>query len=269
MSWLDSAAYLSTFAGCLVAVGASITSRAWRPSALVGRWALLAGAVTATVGLVSRWASVGHPPIFGTFENTYSLAWALATSATVASIMRPRWRGVWCWAAPWALASLLWGTRFRSAQVPLTISEQSLWVDVHVVFAWIALVLLLAASTLSILRLAGRRPLEMEGDDADVTLTNLLMAGFSALTALLAVGSWYLYVLFAVFWKWEIVETLTLIAWIGYGMVIHGRLFYRWRGRVLDIGVALLLPVLLLAFFIWSVFPGTYHYFDIPLVRPY
>ena len=94
-------------------------------------------------------------------------------------------------------------------------------------------------------------------------------AGFSALTALLAVGSWYLYILFAVFWKWEIVETLTLIAWIGYGVVIHGRLFYRWHGRTLDIGVALLLPVLLLAFFIWSVFPGTYHYFDIPLVRPY
>lgn len=265
MNTLYAAAFALTLLGVLLSFGAVFFARA----RTVGRWVILGAAVAALLGFGVRWAVAGHPAIFGTFENTYALATALLLAAAIAGLWGPRFRDSWRWAAPWALAALLYGTRFRSDPVPLTISEQSLWVDVHVAFAWVALVSLLAASTGAIIRLSGRKPLGMESDDADRLITECLMAGFCAFTAMLVTGAWYSFVLFGVFWQWSTVETLSLTTWLGYALVIHGRLFYRWRGRRLDLAVVLVLPVLIAAYFIWSALPDAWHFFDIPLVKPY
>ncbi len=269
MTALMNVLYSATFLLTLLAVTASLVAIARREAMPVGRWIANAAAIAALAGFAARWYVAGHPAIFGTFENTYALAASLLVGATAIGIWRPRLQDIWRWAAPWALAALLYGTRFRSDPVPLTISEQSLWVDVHVAFAWVAFVALLAATTSALLRLAGRKPLGMDIEAADRFITECLMAGFSAFTAMLATGSWYSFIIFGVFWQWSTVETLSLAAWLGYALVIHGRLFYRWSGSLLDIGVVAVLPVLVAAYFIWSVIPDTWHYFDIPLMKPY
>lgn len=261
--------YYATFFLTLACVAISLAAVARRTLLPAGRLVALAAAAAAVAGFGARWIVAGHPAIFGTFENTYALATALLAGAAIAVVSAPRLRDIWRWASVWALIALLYGTQFRSDPTPLTISEQSLWVDVHVAFAWVALVSLLAATTASVLRLAGRRPLDMEAEESDRLITECLMAGFCGLTAMLATGSWYSFILFGDFWKWSVVETLSLSVWLGYALVIHGRLFYRWSGRRLDVAVVLVLPVLIAAYFIWSVLPGTWHYFDIPLVKPY
>lgn len=220
------------------------------------------------LGLTARTIAAGHLPIFGTFENTYTAAWALMLAGVIVSY-RTRVIGAWRMAAPWAIVLLLYGFRFRSEPVPLTISEQSFWVDIHVAFAWLAFTGFIAASTLSIAALAGKPVIGLEGDELDLAHQRLMLVSFLNFCATLILGSWYLYVLFGTFWKWEIVETLCLIAWLLYAILVHGRLFYGWAGRWYHVGVLGVLPVLLLSYWIWSVFPGTYHFFDIPLVRPY
>lgn len=262
-----SVAYGAFLVGVLAVCGTALLSVlkaeiAWAPR-LVRAVAALGG-----VALVMRWAQAGHPPIFGTFENTLTAAVCLLGAAAWTCRSRSG-VGRWAWAAPWALTLLLYGTQFRHEAVALTISEQSVWVDVHVVFAWTAFVTLLLASSLAFARAAGRTFWGLSPQEADEYLGRLVNLGFLALTATLVVGSWYLYVLFGVFWKWEIVETLTLAAWLGYGMVAHARYFYGLDGRRLAAAVLVVLPVLVLSFWVWSVFPGTYHFFDIPLVRPY
>jgi ABC-type uncharacterized transport system permease subunit len=261
--------YGATVLLTIASVALSLLAPVWRPSLRFGRYAVIAAAVSASVGLSVRWFVAGHPAMFGTFENTYALAATLLVAAVGAGFWRPKWQELWRWSAPWALLALLYGARFRHEPVPLTISEQSLWVDVHAAFAWVAFVTLLAAGTYSALRLLGRRPLSLEPEDGDVFVTECLMAGFCALTAAIASGSWYSFLLFGQFWKWSIVETLSLVAWLGYAIVIHGRLFYHWRDRRLDIGVVAIVPVLIAAYFVWSVLPNTWHYFDIPLAKPY
>lgn len=241
-----------------------------RPAILgLGVRATQIAAGTAILGFGVRWYLAGHPAIFGTFENTYALATFLLSAAAAAGLRSTRLRNIWRWAAPWALAALLYGTRFRSDPVPLTISEQSLWVDVHVAFAWVAFIALLGATSASVLRIARRRPLGMDVEESDRFITECLMAGFCGLTGMLATGSWYSFVLFGTFWQWSTVETLSLAAWLAYALVIHGRLFYRWSGWKLDVGLVAILPVLLGAYFIWSVIPDTWHFFDVPLVKPY
>ena len=227
--------------------------------------------VVAWVGVVAlalRTVQAGHLPIFGTFENTLAASVALVATAAVMSRRRET-VGAWYWALPWSLALMLYGTLFSRDAVALTISEQSLWVDVHVLFAWIAFVTLVLASSLAFALLRGRSFWGLGEAEADEYLGRLVNLGFLALTATLVVGSWYLYVLFGVFWKWEIVGTLMLAAWMGYGMVAHARYFYGLGGRALAWAVLGVLPFMFLSFWVWSAFPSTYHFFDIPLVKPY
>lgn len=267
MSAVFDTLYVLFFLGVL-ALAAAALLRALGPVPPLARRAVTVVAGVGVGALVARTVVAGHLPIFGTFENTLTAAVSLMAAAAVTSRRRES-VGAWAWAVPWALALLLYGTQFRRAAVALTISEQSLWVDVHVVFAWLAFVTLLLASSLAIARAWGRSVWRMPDGDADEYIGRLVDLGFLALTATLVVGAWYLYVLFGVFWKWEVVETLTLVAWMAYGMVSHARHFYRLSGKRLAWAVIAVLPFLVLSFWVWSVFPGTFHFFDIPLVRPY
>lgn len=259
--------YVVYFVGVVALGGLALVGVAGR---LPG-WSVHALRVAALIGaasLVLRSVEAGHLPIFGTFENTLTASVFLLAAAVLTSRAR-RTLGSWAWAVPWGLGLLLYGTRFSSDAIPLTISEQSLWVDVHVVFAWLAFSGLLLASTLSLSRVLGRAFWGLPADEADEYVARTLNLGFLALTATILIGAWYLYILFATFWRWDVVGTLSLAAWLGYGMVIHARYFYRLSGRGLAVAVLSVLPFLILMFWVWSVLPGTYHYFDVPLLKPY
>lgn len=268
MSTLALIAYGVFFGSVALAVGASLVSVMWARASTIGYAAGCVAGAVGLFGLAQRWYVAGHPPIFGTFENTYTAAWALMVTAALLGV-RTRYRGAWRLTAPWALAFMLWGTRYRKGPTPLTISEQSLWVDVHVMFAWICFVALLLLTSVAIQRLRGRIPFGMDENDSEEAQLRFLLVGFAAMTLMLATGSWYSYLLFGAFWQWEVVETMSLVAWLGYSMIIHSRLFGGLRGRKFDAAVVAVLPALLLTFFIWSVYPNTFHYFDIPLVKPY
>ncbi|MHB1341783.1 MAG: cytochrome c biogenesis protein CcsA [Coriobacteriia bacterium] len=269
MSTIADVTYLIYFVGVFVLLAASVAAH-FAPRLL--RWGR-AGAVTVAVvgllGLAARSAVAGHLPIFGTFENTYTASWFVLAAGAFASVRFPAWSRAWRLAPPWAAALLAAGTAFRADTVPLTISEQSIWVDVHVLFAWVAFAGLLGATSLSLMRLVGRPPADWTDDEVDERVFALLGGGFVAFTVMLALGSFYAWILFGTFWSWDIVETLCLAAWLAYGLVIHFRLFYRWGGTRLDLAVVAVLPLLIAGYFVWSVFPATFHYFDVPLVRPY
>ncbi len=264
-----SALHIITLSLTAGAVALSVIALQWRSALRFGRFSTTAAALSATLGLAVRWAVSGHAPIFGTFENTYTLAWALLATATVVGFVRRDLEDLWRMAVPWALASMTYGLQFRSEPVPLTISEQSLWVDIHAVFAWIALVSFLGVTSLAAVRVIGGRPLGLPAERSDDLMTELLMIGYAGFTGMLATGAWYSFVLFGTFWQWDIVESLALVTWLSYGVVIHGRLFYRWGSRRFDMAVLLVLPLLIAAYFVWSFFPDTWHFFDIPLVKPY
>lgn len=257
------------FAASVVVFALAMLSFRWERLYPVGRNAARAAAFVGVAGLVVRAVASGHLPLFGTFENTWTAATAILLFVSVAPLINRLFAPMWRWMSPWPVVLMIYGTGFRSEPVALTISEQSVLVDVHVLFAWIAFVCLLGATTLSFLRVARRLPASAAADDAERLHDRLMLLGYLAFTAMLSIGALYLWVLFATLWRWEIVGSLSLLAWLLYGLLIHGRLFYRWRGPWYDAGVLAVLPVLLLAFWVWSVFPGTYHYFDIPLVRPY
>lgn len=242
----------------------------WAPSGFArhSRSLLVIGVVSMFISVVVRWTVTGHPPIFGTFENSIAAAWSIA----VAVLWGRKWGPLHDvpddferWFSLWIPVALLFGLFFSRTPYPLTISERSFIIDVHVLFAWAAHTVLLAASTAAALIVA-RRP-GWDSAAADSVVVRGAGLGFALFTVMIAVGSLYSYLLFADWFKWEMVEAFAAAAWLGYSSVLHAFMFFRWRGSRLAWAMLIVMPLMLGTFWVWSIYSGTYHNFDIPEIR--
>ena len=221
-----------------------------------------------TISIVPRWLQTGHPPIFGTYENTIAAAWSLLVAIVI--VLR---RGssdtddyLVKLLSLWLIPLLAIGWFFDRAPYPLTISERSLLVDIHVLFAWSAHTALLVASVAAIAAIA-RAARENESAHWDALMFRTVGYGFAALTLMLAIGSVYSYLLFGEWYKWELVEALAAASWIAYATVLHSAMMFSWRGRRLGWAILAVLPLMIATFWVWSFYAGTYHHFEIPAIR--
>lgn len=229
---------------------------------------MAAGIAVASLGMVARWVVTGHPPMFGTFENSLCAAWFVAVASYVSGSPRfgawlpkdlPRALGLW------TLPLLAVGQFAQRTPYPLTISERSLIIDLHVVFAWSAQTVLLAATTAAIVVVFRRH----RGDEA--LWQDLMMRGtgfgFVLLTAMIVVGSAYSFLLFSDWYRWEIVEAFAAVAWLAYGVCIHAAMMFGWRDRRLAVALLVASVFMLGTFWVWAFWPNTYHHFDIQAIR--
>jgi ABC-type transport system involved in cytochrome c biogenesis permease subunit len=164
------------------------------------------------LALARRWALTGHPPVFGTFEMD------LAETATLLAL------GLWLgWRVPGyrrgplvvAGLTLLHTFLLQPDPTPLTISEVSLWIDLHAVLAWAAWACLFHALLLA-----------FRTDAPEDLALRLLGWGFLLQTALGSVGVYYASVLFSRPWAWDPVQTLGLLSWLLTAAALHFRLFF-------------------------------------------
>lgn len=161
----------------------------------------------------ARWAASGHPPVFGAFEMDLAESFVLLALG----VWLAREAGDHYLAATAAVASLTLSHTFlvEAEATPLTISEQSLWIDLHAALAWLAWGLYLHALLLA-----------FRGTDLQDRSVSLLGHAFAAHTGLGFVGAYYSTLLFATPWAWDPVQTLGLLSWILAGLALHFRLFF-------------------------------------------
>lgn len=205
-----------SFERILVVVLLALLAAAWalsrRPRALT---AVVGGvAVLVVTALGWRWLETGHPPVFGTWEM--DLAETLTLLVAGLGISR-RWKRPF--ARP-ALAvaglTLAHALFLDAAPTPLTISEVSLWIDLHAVLAWLVWALLFHALFAAFAR----------EDEGEVGL-RLLGWGFAAQSAMGFIGVYYGTLLFATPWSWDPAQTLGLLSWLLVAMALHFRLFFQ------------------------------------------
>lgn len=235
------------------------------------RWAqtlALVGLAALTISIVPRWIQTGHPPIFGTYENTIAAVWSLVAVILVlvrlceSDADRYLVKTLSIWIPPLLVA----GWFFDRSPYPLTISERSLLVDIHVLFAWSAHTALLVASAAAISAIV-RSARADETAHWDSIMFRAVGYGFAALTIMLAVGSLYSYLLFGDWYKWELVEAFAAASWIAYASVLHSAMMFSWRGKRLGWAILAVLPLMIATFWVWSFYAGTYHHFEIPAIR--
>lgn len=255
------------------------TILAWSPKRSAQALGLQIGALAALlVSIILRWVVTGHPPIFGTFENT-----AAATFFILVAVILDQAGSLSGWLPGrvrpammlWACAFLLFGVFFEPRPFPLTISERNVLVDIHALVAWISHTVLLAVGTAAVLRLVDsyRSSVGIVADQADeVDAYHDFMfkgagVGLAVFTLMIAVGAFYNYALFARWFTWEIVEVFAIAAWLAYSSVLHTIMFFKWSGRRLAWLMVASTVLMLGTFWVWSFYTGTYHHFEIPTLR--
>lgn len=217
-----------------------------------------------------RWQGVGHPPVFGTYEATLAASWFLAlfVALSYTSVHR-EFRLLVLTAVPIVLLLLLYGvTFFDTSRIPLTISERSLWVELHALFSWLAFAPFTLACCLSAYNLwSARQNPERSSEIIDELAFRYAAAGFVSHSVMFALGSYYSSILFGTWWRWDPAFSISLAAWLLVGLHIHLRLFYHWQGA--RAARSYLVIYSLIAFSYWGLVylptGRTFHVFDLDL----
>ncbi len=251
--WLVFAGFLAALVGLLLRMARIPPRRDWN-GLLSLRLLLILLVVIEGFYIGERWASTGHPPILGTFEES------LASSFTILAfaLLFDRANRFTLPALVFAGVTLLYGLNFDTTERPLVISEQSYWVYFHVLFAWIAYGFY-TFSTMAAFYLRWR------GGDGYVEemMDRGLLMGFIAQSTMFFFGSYYSSRLHGRWWMWDPVEYLFVISWFLYAIPIHGRILFGWDRKrmapwILLASVGTLLLYWGLIYFPWA----TYHVFD-------
>jgi len=257
--------YLLTIALAMLAGVLGIGSwrdRENRTLRLLARLFALVACSTAAVAWTLRWTAAGHIPLFGTYESSLSLGLACLAVAAGWDARKPDLQ-----ATPAAtLVSVLvlaQGFGYDSTAYALTISERSVVVDLHALLAWIAFGWFAAG-----LGLALKIILTPDsGERITRALSISLSIGFVLLTAMIASGSLYKFMLFGTPWSFDPIETMAFIAWVAYGTILHMDLLAGWTGKRLARWCVGVFIVLLLSYRAIIYFPAwsTYHIFDMDM----
>lgn len=229
----------------------------WRP--------LLTTGLALHTGLIgTRWYLSGHPPVMGTYEACLADAWFTSAVLLYLGTRRAWARGFASFLLLSVLCLMVYGLFFPTGYYPLTISERGLWVEIHALLAYWTWGLYAVAIGAAVLLLS-KKSTDTKGGLMDEVLHHFTNLGFLLQSLMMAIGAYYGWLLFGDWWRWDPVESMALVSWLSWAMVLHMRLFYGWKGRRAA-WLTLLASLLLLASYKALVFfpsGSTFHVFDL------
>jgi cytochrome c-type biogenesis protein CcsB len=226
------------FLSAVVFTSSGLSSLAWKGS--------VAGFILHTAAITVRWITSGHPPVLGTFEHALAGSWFVMTIFLIAVRRFSGLKDIGVIVSLFVLLMLGYGVMSSEASLePLPPPYRSNWLWVHVTFAWIAYGAYHVAAGIAILyllkerkakggkegRLTGFLSRLPETSRMDEFNSKLIVYGFIAHIGMLGSGAIWAYGLWGRYWAWDPIEIWSLVTWLIYGMSIHLRTTYGWRGR--------------------------------------
>lgn len=193
-----------------------------------------------TINLIARWIIAGHAPFISTFETIYSAAWLAAVSFLVVQLFFKKIESIG--SIVLALIFLTAGVAYINdmeiePELPAT---KSPWLIIHALFAELAFGCVLVAVAASIIYLIKVRKGESAGSFLnrfpelrvlDQANYKLMSIGFICLAIMIVSGAIWADLLWGSYWSWDPVETWSLITWLVFGLYLHLRTTYNWKGR--------------------------------------
>lgn len=210
---------------------------------------LAAGLVTAGLGFLPhvaniawRWGVGGVNP-FISISESISLGMAVSVLFFLviqASTAKVRLLGVLV--LPVVFVMMGWGGTLQSDPSGVRVPAlQSGWIWIHIVGASTGFSAVLVAAALGLLYLLKERgqgwlqervpPLET----LDAMSYRFVAGGFTMYGAMIVSGAFWADQVKGTYWNWDPVEVWSLVSWLIYGIYLHLRITFGWRGRRLAI----------------------------------
>ncbi len=189
------------------------------------------------ITFILRWINTGHMPVMGGYEHSLIGSWFLSGIFIFAQWRYPVMRRLHLVITALVILILGNGIQTGTEYIPLEPPYRSNWLYVHVFFAWLTFgSYFVAASTglvtitreFLIKRFSFNIPEEKFLDELSL---RLILFGFFSETIMIGSGAIWAHGLWGRYWGWDPVETWSLISWLLYGLNLHLRLTYGWRGK--------------------------------------
>ena len=209
--------------------------------AKLGRMFLLIGVIIHIAGFALRYASAGYIPVTNLFESLSFFALTIAGIFLLVEI-RYNLRTLGSFVAPLAFAFSVFAAFLPGEVAGLAPALNSYWLPVHVLLLFIGDAVFAVAFGAGIMYLLQEKQVKRKKmgaifrrlpslDVLDEVNYRCLTVGFPMLTMGIITGSIWAEYAWGSYWSWDPKETWSLITWLLYAALLHGRLTVGWRGR--------------------------------------
>ncbi len=239
-------------------------------TALVG-----AGFVAHTAIILARFYATGHLPWSGHYEYVLMGGWFIIAGTLFVAWQNKSLVGLAVGTVPLVIIMMGYGYMQNPGLTPMAASLKTVWLYIHVYFAWIsfsAYALAMAAGVLFLLKSkSDQLPVPNPAyekypslDRLDELIFRYVVFGFITDTIMICAGAIWAKDLWGSYWAWDPVETWSLISWLIYGITIHLRVTFKWREKRLAwLAVAAMSTVIICFFGVNLVVDTSLHIFQV------
>lgn len=203
-----------------------------------GIFFVLAGFISHTASIALRWTETGISPFISIAE---SITFGMFTTVLIFLILEfsaKKMRSVGFVIIPIVFILMGWaGTLREDAAKQLAPALQSGWIWVHIIGAASGFACVLTAGGIALLYLLKERSTMWlterlpDSKTLDDVSYRFVAGGFIMYTLMIISGAFWANQIKGSYWNWDPVEVWSLISWLTYGIYLHLRITFGWRGN--------------------------------------
>jgi cytochrome c-type biogenesis protein CcsB len=209
--------------------------------ARLGRMFLLIGVLLHGAGFVARYIAAGYTPVTSLFESLSFSSFAIV-AVFLGFELRYNLRVLGAFVAPLAFFFSLFAAFLPGEVRTLAPALNSYWLPIHVMLLFFGNAVFAVAFGAGIMYLLMERELKRKKLGAifkrlpslnvlDDINYRCLTIGFPLLTLGIITGSIWAEYAWGSYWSWDPKEVWSLVTWLLYAALLHGRMTVGWRGR--------------------------------------
>ena len=233
------------------------------------------GFLSVTAAIVARFYATGHLPWSGHYEYTLMGGWFIMGGTLFVGWQNKALQGLAAATLPLVVVMMGYGYMQHPGLTPKAASLKTIWLFIHVYFAWCAFgayTLAMAAGALFLLKVKDAKKAVHNPtlekfppvDKLDELIFRYVVFGFITDTIMIAAGGLWAKDLWGSYWNWDPVETWSLISWLTYGLFIHLRVTMGWRGnRLAWLAIAAISSVIISFFGVNFIVNSSLHVFNV------
>ncbi len=205
-----------------------------------GLFSALIGIVPHVVTIGLRWSETGISPFISISESLTLGVFMTVLIFLVFQFSTKKIRPLGVLVMPVAFVLMGWaGTLMKEVASTLAPALQSWWIWVHITGASIGFASVLMAAGMGLMYLlkekysGGIYERLPELKDIDTLAYRYVTGGFIMYGLMIVSGAFWSNQVKGNYWNWDPVEVWSLISWLIYGIYLHLRITFGWRGRKL------------------------------------
>ncbi len=206
----------------------------------LGLYTALAGFIPHLIMIALRWSSTGISPFIKISESITFGFWCTILIFLIFEFSNKKIRPLGVLIMPVTFVLMGWaGTLMEGAATQLVPALQSGWIWVHIIGAATGFAAVLTAAGLGLMYLLKEKysggiyeklPEPRTLDDLGY---RFVAGGFIMYGLMIVSGAFWANQVKGNYWNWDPVEVWSLISWLIYGIYLHLRITFGWRGKKL------------------------------------